>query len=93
MFIQITGIGIDDKDYADSNSYGHMMIQLSDDEDYTSLFSGSGSGSGQITFGNKSSNVSSNPVTNTFEHVHDQFWWSMHAILQTLIWWRIDDMN
>ena len=44
-----------------------MMIELSDDEDYTSLFSGSGSGSGQITFGNKSSNVSSNPVTNIFE--------------------------
>ena len=65
MFIQI--IGINDKDYADSNSYGHMMIELSDDEDYTSLFSGSGSGSGQITFGNKSSNVSSNPVTNIFE--------------------------
>ena len=55
LFIQI--IGIDDRDHADSNSYGHMMIELSDDEDYTSLFSGSGSGSGQITFGNKSSNV------------------------------------
>ena len=53
MFIQITGI--DDKDYADSNSYSDMKIEFSDDEDYTSLYSGSGSGSssgsGQITFG------------------------------------------
>ena len=65
MFIQI--IGIDDRDHADSNSYGHMMNELSDDEDYMSLYSGSGSGSGQITFGNKSLNVSSNPVTSIFE--------------------------
>ena len=57
MFIQII-IGIDDRDYADLDSHSHMMIQFSDDEDNMNL----NSGSGQITFGNESLNVTNSSV-------------------------------